>query len=145
MRTERVIQDVTVGKEIPPIEQDIGIEQLVRWAGASGDFSPIHYDREYTQGAGGLPDLIVHGPFKLALVVRHLTTWANCDPGAIKAVDLRFASMDTIGMTLRVGATIDRVDLQTGEVWLTVSVGDADRVSTTGTARVVLPRAGGTS
>jgi acyl dehydratase len=61
---------------------------LVRYAGASLDFNPIHWnDRAATKL--GLPGVVAHGLYTMALVGRALTTWAG-DPAAVREVSVRF-------------------------------------------------------
>jgi acyl dehydratase len=63
---------------------------LVRYAGASGDFNPIHWsDRVAT--SVGLPGVIAHGMFTMALASRAVTTWVGGDPAAIIDFGTRFA------------------------------------------------------
>jgi acyl dehydratase len=62
---------------------------LVRYAGASGDFNPIHWsDRVAT--SVGLPGVIAHGMYTMALVARAVTDWAG-DPAAVLDMSVRFA------------------------------------------------------
>src|SRR5262249_47181157 len=61
---------------------------LVRYAGASGDFNPIHWSERAAREAG-LPDVIAHGLFTMALANRLVTTWAG-DPGAVVECAVRF-------------------------------------------------------
>jgi acyl dehydratase len=62
---------------------------LVRYAGASGDFNPIHWsDRVAT--SVGLPGVIAHGMFTMALVGRAVTTWAGA-ADAVREFNVRFA------------------------------------------------------
>ena len=62
---------------------------LVRYAGASGDFNPIHWsDRVAT--SVGLPGVIAHGMFTMALVGRAVTTWAGA-PDAVVEFGVRFS------------------------------------------------------
>ena len=62
---------------------------LVRYAGASGDFNPIHWsDRVAT--AVGLPGVIAHGMFTMALAGRAVTAWAGGDPAAMIEYGVRF-------------------------------------------------------
>ena len=63
---------------------------LVRYAGASGDFNPIHWsDRVAT--AVGLPGVIAHGMYTMALASRAVTAWVGGDPGAVLEYGVRFA------------------------------------------------------
>ena len=61
---------------------------LVRYAGASGDFNPIHWS-DRTAVAVGLPGVIAHGMFTMALAGRAVTAWAG-DPGAVVEYGVRF-------------------------------------------------------
>ncbi len=63
---------------------------LVRYAGASGDFNPIHWN-DRTATAVGLPGVIAHGMFTMALAGRAVTAWVGGDPGAIAEYFVRFA------------------------------------------------------
>ncbi|BCJ44270.1 MaoC family dehydratase [Actinoplanes ianthinogenes] len=62
---------------------------LVRYAGASGDFNPIHWSERIATGVG-LPGVIAHGMFTMALVGRAVTTWAGA-ADAVKEFSVRFA------------------------------------------------------
>jgi acyl dehydratase len=79
---------VSVGDEIPA--QDFPIERadLVRYAGASGDFNPIHWNARYAKSFG-LPDVIAHGMYTMATAVRVVTDWAG-DPAAVVEYGVRF-------------------------------------------------------
>jgi len=61
---------------------------LVRYAGASGDFNPIHWSDRLATGVG-LPGVIAHGMYTMALVGRAVTEWAG-DPAAIVEYSVRF-------------------------------------------------------
>jgi acyl dehydratase len=63
---------------------------LVRYAGASGDFNPIHWSDRVATGVG-LPGVIAHGMLTMALVGRAVTAWVGGDPGAIVDYQVRFA------------------------------------------------------
>jgi acyl dehydratase len=80
--------DVEVGAELP--EQTFPIERasLVMYAGASGDFNPIHWNQRFATEVG-LPDVIAHGMFTMAQASRVLTDWAG-DPGAVEEYGVRF-------------------------------------------------------
>lgn len=80
--------ELAVGDEIPA--QDFPIERadLVRYAGASGDFNPIHWNARFASSVG-LPDVIAHGMFTMATAIRVVTDWAG-DPGAVIEYGVRF-------------------------------------------------------
>ncbi|MFG1919723.1 MaoC family dehydratase [Micromonospora sp. NPDC048898] len=61
---------------------------LVRYAGASGDFNPIHWSDRFATGVG-LPGVIAHGMFTMALVGRAVTEWAG-SPDAVVEYGVRF-------------------------------------------------------
>jgi acyl dehydratase len=61
---------------------------LVRYAGASGDFNPIHWNDRFATRVG-LPGVIAHGMFTMALVGRAVTEWAGA-PDAIVEFNVRF-------------------------------------------------------
>lgn len=80
--------EVEVGTELPPQDYPIRRADLVRYAGASGDFNPIHWN-ERTAVAVGLPDVIAHGMFTMAEAIRLVTDWTG-DPGAVEDYAVRF-------------------------------------------------------
>jgi acyl dehydratase len=65
---------------------------LVKYAGASGDFNPIH-TQERIAKAVGLPDVIAHGMYTMAQAGRYVTELADGDPGRVTEFSVRFASM----------------------------------------------------
>jgi acyl dehydratase len=87
---------------------------LVRYAGASGDFNPIHWSDRVATGVG-LPGVIAHGMLTMALAGRAVTAWAGGDPGAIRDFQVRFARPvvvpdDDEGTELTVSGVIKNVD-----------------------------------
>ena len=79
--------DVEVGTELPPATFGVQRVNLVMYAGASGDFNPIHWN-ERVATAVGLPDVIAHGMFTMAQAVRVVTDWLG-DPGAVVSYGVR--------------------------------------------------------
>lgn len=77
-----------VGDELGPVVVEIDRARLVRYAGASGDFNPIHWNERVATSVG-LPGVIAHGMLTMALVGRLVTDWAG-DPGAIASFEVRF-------------------------------------------------------
>jgi acyl dehydratase len=80
--------DVQVGDQLPPRTVAITREHLVRYAGASGDFNPIHWNPRFATEVG-LPDVIAHGMFTMGAAVEVVTAWAG-DPGAVTSYGVRF-------------------------------------------------------
>jgi acyl dehydratase len=116
---------VQVGDELPAQDIRITRADLVRYAGASGDFNPIHWNERFAK-AVGLPDVIAHGMFTMAAAVRVVTDWAG-DPGAVVEYGVRFTRPvvvpDPDGATLHVTGTVRTVrDDGLVEVDLTATV-----------------------
>jgi acyl dehydratase len=82
--------DVEAGTELALQQYQVTRRDLVRYAGASGDFNPIHWNERHAT-AVGLPDVIAHGMLTMALAGRFLTEWAG-DPGAVTKYDVRFSA-----------------------------------------------------
>ncbi|MEU7717473.1 MaoC family dehydratase [Streptomyces tibetensis] len=80
--------DVEVGTELPPQTFPVTRATLVRYAGASGDFNPIHWNEKFAKEVG-LPDVIAHGMFTMAEAIRVVTDWTG-DPGAVVEYGVRF-------------------------------------------------------
>jgi acyl dehydratase len=77
-----------VGDKVPPLSRRIELATLVRYAGASTDFNPIHYDESYARSAG-LPGVIGHGMLAMGLVSEAITDWVE-DSGLVKSLMCRF-------------------------------------------------------
>jgi acyl dehydratase len=103
------------GTELAPRQYQVTRRDLVRYAGASGDFNVIHWN-ERTAKSVGLPDVIAHGMLTMALAGRFLTEWAGGDPGAITEFGVRFSAPvvvpdDDKGATVEVtGKVTERLD-----------------------------------
>ncbi|MGW0730938.1 MaoC family dehydratase [Streptomyces sp. NPDC002851] len=80
--------DVEVGTELPAQSFPVTRATLVRYAGASGDFNPIHWNETFAKEVG-LPDVIAHGMFTMAEAIRVVTDWVG-DPGAVTEYGVRF-------------------------------------------------------
>ena len=79
---------VEVGTELPAQTFTITRADLVRYAGASGDFIVIHWNQRVAQSVG-LPDVIAHGMYTMALAARVVTDWAG-DPARVVEYGVRF-------------------------------------------------------
>src|SRR5436190_8116176 len=99
---------VQVGDEIPARDFPITRADLVRYAGASGDFNPIHWNERFAKSVG-LPDVIAHGMFTMAEAGRVLTDWTG-DPGSVLEYGVRFTKpvvvSDEAGARLEVSGKV---------------------------------------
>jgi acyl dehydratase len=101
--------DIPAGTELPPRQYQVTRRDLVRYAGASGDFNVIHWNERIAKSVG-LPDVIAHGMLTMALAGRFLTEWAG-DPGAVAEYGVRFSAPvvvhdDDKGATVEVTGTV---------------------------------------
>src|SRR5436305_13322609 len=80
--------DIEVGAEIAPVQFQVTRADLVRYCGASGDFNVIHWNERIAKSVG-LPDVIAHGMFTMALAGRLLTQWAG-EAGTVLEYGVRF-------------------------------------------------------
>lgn len=128
----RLERPPAVGDELGPWTVSVDRARLVRYAGASGDFNPIHWNERVATGVG-LEGVIVHGMLTMALAGRLVTDWAG-DPGAISAYEVRFTrpvvvpdpGAAEIAVAGRVAAVTDVAEEggPTARVDLTVTVDD---------------------
>jgi acyl dehydratase len=86
--TKIAYDDVEVGTELPTRAFPVTRDTLVRYAGASGDFNPIHWSERFAKEVG-LENVIAHGMFTMAEAVRVVTDWVG-DPGAVVEYGVRF-------------------------------------------------------
>ncbi|MEU9999544.1 MaoC family dehydratase [Streptomyces sp. NPDC050848] len=88
MTAKIAYDEVEVGTELPACSFPVTRATLVQYAGASGDFNPIHWNEKFAREVG-LPDVIAHGMFTMAEAVRVVTDWAG-DPAAVVEYGVRF-------------------------------------------------------
>jgi acyl dehydratase len=137
--------DVEVGTALPSQDFPVTRLDLVKYAGASGDFNVIHWNERVAK-AVGLPDVIAHGMYTMAVAGRVVTDWAG-DPGAVESYGVRFSRPvpvpdDDRGTVVRVTGTVEeKLDGGRVAVALTATVGegeDAQKVLTQARAVVRL-------
>jgi acyl dehydratase len=69
---------MTKGQTLPPLTVTVSRQDLIRYAAASGDFNPIHYDSAAAEAAG-LPGVVVHGMLNMAVLGRYLQIWTGSE------------------------------------------------------------------
>lgn len=133
-------EDVSEGMEIPSLVKKPSTRQLVQYAGASGDFNEIHYDKDFAQAAK-LPGPILHGALKNAFLAQLITDWIG-EEGTLKKLSCQYRGMDVPGDTLICKGTVskkyaeDDQHLVECEIWLENGKGES---TTHGRASIVLP------
>ena len=120
--------DVEVGTELPSQTFTIRRADLVRYAGASGDFNIIHWNERFATSVG-LPNVIAHGMLTMALAGRVVTDWIG-DPGALLEYGVRFTRPvvvpdDEVGAMVTVVAKVTAKN-DDGTVVVTVTASCAD-------------------
>lgn len=119
-----VLEDLTVGQVVGERALPVDRARLVRYAGASGDFNPIHWnDRVAT--AVGLPGVIAHGMWTMGAAVAVVVDWVG-DPGAVVDYQTRFTRPvpvpDPGVATVDVVATVGAVDSEARTVRVDLTV-----------------------
>jgi acyl dehydratase len=124
--TARPADGVAVGDEIPERTFPVTRADLVRYAGASGDLNPIHWNERVATEVG-LPGVIAHGMLTMGLAARAVSDWAG-DPGALVEYTVRFGRPvlvpdDGTGAEVTVRGRVAALDGSRARVDLTVTSG----------------------
>jgi len=140
MAAQIFYEDVEAGYEIGPLEKSPTTQQLVRYAGASGDFYQIHYDKDFAL-ANKLPGVILHGALKNAFLGQLMTDFAG-EHGWLRKLSVQYRGMDVPGSKIVCRGRVVRKHADNGqhlvdcEIWLENAKGEK---TTPGSATVVLP------
>ena len=132
---------LTVGDVVAERDVHLTRDSLVRYAGASGDFNPIHYRDDVATGVG-LPGVIAHGMLTMGLAVQPVVDWAD-DPARVSDYQVRFTRPVVVdpeaGADVSVSAKVGELDAEarTARVDLTVTF-DGRTVLGKAQVRVVL-------
>src|SRR5512146_2591133 len=87
--------------------------QIVMYAGASGDYNPLHSDEIFTTKVAGYPSVFAHGMLSMGATGRVLTDWFGADH--LKTYGVRFVNQVWPGDTLTATATVDAIREENGE------------------------------
>lgn len=145
-------EEVNAGQDIPSLAKAVSTMTLVKWAGAFGDFNPLHFDNDFAVNYMKTPGVIVHGTLKRQMLIQMLTDWIG-DEGWLQRINTQFRAMDyprhmkTLlgpedGDTLTCKGKVTGKSEKDGrhlvelDIWLENSKGET---TTSGTATVMLP------
>jgi acyl dehydratase len=108
---------VTVQGGLVKIELKVTPDKYLphRYAGASGDFNPIHIDVDFAKSVG-LPQNILHGLYSMAQVARACTNAAGGDPRSLRRLSVQFRGMGLPEQEIVVSGTVSAVDGDTATV-----------------------------
>lgn len=122
------IASLEVGQEIGSIEYRLTRDSLVRYAGASGDFNPIHY-RDDIAKAVGLDGVLAHGMLTMGAAVQVAINWIG-DPGRIVDYGVRFSKPVFVdaakGAVLTVSGKVGEIDVENSIVRIDITASCAD-------------------
>ena len=123
-----------VGTELPTLEQQVELVNSIMYAGASGDFNPLHWDPGFASQVSPTGDVIAHGMFAMGLASRLLTSWAG-GPEHVLEVAVRFTKPWPMGSRATFGGTVSSTEgeITTVELW---GRRDDGETFLTGTGRV---------
>lgn len=133
-------EDVEAGSEIPGLVKQPTTTQLVKFAGASGDYYPIHYDKDFAL-ASGLPGVIVHGWLALSFLGQVVTDWMG-EVGTLQKLGGSYRGMNLAGEAISCKGRVARKYIEDDkqlvrvEVWAENPRGER---TVSGTAVVALP------
>ena len=110
-----LLEELAVGQEVGRRKIAVDRSRLVRYAGASGDFNPIHWNERFATEVG-LPGVIAHGMWTMGAAIGIVSDWLG-DPGAVVDYQTRFSRPvlvpDPGGATVEVVATVGALDAET--------------------------------
>lgn len=122
------IASLEVGQEIGSVEFLLTRDSLVRYAGASGDFNPIHYRDDFAKSVG-LDGVLAHGMLTMGAAVQVVVDWIG-DPGRVIDYGVRFTKPVFVdaydGAVLSVVGKIGEIDLENSIVRIDIAAVAAD-------------------
>ena len=136
-------EDVVVGSEITPLVKQPTTRQLVMWTGASGDYNPIHYDKDFAQSRG-LAGVIVQGQLVGCFLGQLVTDWMG-DQGILRKLTCSYKGMNYPGETIICKGRVNKKYVEGGEhyvecaVWAENAKGEK---TVTGVALILMPAKG---
>jgi acyl dehydratase len=130
---------ITVGQALPPLTKQVTVQQIQRYAEASGDRNPIHLDDSFARSAG-LPGVIAHGMLTMAFANQAVTDWLG-DRSLLKRLQGRFAGMVRPDDTITVTGTVASKDQESRRVTINLVVTNqrGEKVFNKGVAEAEFP------
>ncbi|MGH8934270.1 MAG: MaoC/PaaZ C-terminal domain-containing protein [Egibacteraceae bacterium] len=102
-------EEVEVGQRIPPRTEWLDQERLIHYAGASGDYNPLHWDPEFAQRVSPTKGIIAHGMLNMGILSTTVTDWAG-GPEKVTRLAVSFRAPCPVGSTVTYGAEVIALD-----------------------------------
>jgi acyl dehydratase len=133
-------EDIEVGSDIPALVKYPTTMQLVKYAGASGDYYQIHYDKDFAL-ANGLPGIIIHGWLALSFLGQMITDWLG-EKGTLVKLNGSYRGMNKVHEDIICNGKVTKKYVEEGkklvrlDIWAENPQGEK---TVTGNAIVILP------
>lgn len=140
MAHQNYYEDINIGDEVPTLKKDPTTQQLVKYAGASGDYYQIHYDKSFAL-ANNLPNVILHGALKNAFLGQLMTDFIGLE-GKLKKLTVQYRAMDIPGTPVFAKGIVTKKYVSDGENIIECDIRletHEGKVTTPGTAKISLP------
>lgn len=140
MSSSLFFEDLNVGADIPALIRCPTTQQLVMFGAATGDYYPLHYDKDFAERAG-LPGVIVQGRLKASFLMQMLRDWIG-EQGIVKRIAVQHRGIDLPGNAITCGGRVTGKNFSGGEyyvecdIWVENPKGER---TVKGTATVILP------
>jgi acyl dehydratase len=138
------VSALEVGQVVAEKTYTLSRDNLVRYAGASGDFNPIHY-RDDVAASVGLAGVLAHGMLTMGLAVQPVVEWLGGDSGKVLDYQVKFTRPVVVdpasGATVTVVAKVGAIDEEGSRIDLTVSAGGGETVLGKAQVRIATPEA----
>lgn len=115
------LRSAAVGDQLPPLTHEITQADLIRYAGASGDFNPLHWDPAFAANVSPTGGVIAHGMLNMGIVAQLVADWAG-GPAYVRDLDVSFRKPCPAGTVVTAGGEVTQVDAEAGTVTLAIWV-----------------------
>jgi acyl dehydratase len=133
-------EDAEPGVEVTPLTKQPTTRQLVMWAGAVGDYQPIHYDKDFAV-EHNLPGVIVHGQMVGAFLSQLMTDWVG-EQGSLRKLGCSYKGMNFPGEAITCRGKVTKKYIRDGQYYVECNIwaeNPKGEKTATGNATVTLP------
>jgi acyl dehydratase len=133
-------EDIEPGAEMAPLTKQPTTRQLVMWAGAVGDYQPIHYDKDFAL-SHNLPGVIVHGQLVGAFLGQLMTDWVG-EQGSLRKLGCSYKGMNFPGEAITCRGKVTKKYIQNGQYYVECRLwaeNPKGEKTATGNATAILP------